>query len=465
MAAGAAAGSPPKAKPAAKDSGRLVVHEWGTFLSVQGSDGNTLGGMVDSEEALPPFVEARNIQTWQRSLIREKMETPVTYFYTDRPRDVKVLVSMPKGILTHWFPSVRHYGPDLDRKTASPVARGYLDWQTIHLIPSSTPLSTKAHKTEIVALKNGKVYTGIVMQEDKQGIQLVTGDDTTVTLPTDQIAERRTGDTTQPAPALPKVDAAQTWQFARETDSAYVRVNTWDTQFRRQTQLEKFLFYRGLGQFTLGLAVEAVESCKRELQLTLLNRDSQRLRSLFLVQVENGTLRFAALGDLDGRATRTVQPGLCLSAPLPLSQGVPEAKRAVAEALVACGLYRKEALAMVNTWEKSYFRSEGLRVLSVLPREVVDGVIPIQIKPAADELIRVMVGRVEILTPQREREIEQFVTKLGAKEYKVRQAASLGLAKLGRITEPVLRRVIATSNDPEVRSRAETLIKQVAEAK
>jgi hypothetical protein len=35
------------------------IHEWGTFLSVQGSDGATLGGMVDPEENLPRFVRER----------------------------------------------------------------------------------------------------------------------------------------------------------------------------------------------------------------------------------------------------------------------------------------------------------------------------------------------------------------------------------------------------------------------
>src|SRR2546423_4506282 len=84
----------------------LIVHEWGTFLSVQGSDGVTLGGMVDSDEALPPFVESRSIAAWRRSLMRIKGETPVTYFYTDRPRVVQVKVDMPEGVLTHWYPNV-----------------------------------------------------------------------------------------------------------------------------------------------------------------------------------------------------------------------------------------------------------------------------------------------------------------------------------------------------------------------
>src|SRR5947199_3247507 len=91
----------------AKDT--FVVHEWGTFLSVQGSDGGTLGGMVDSEERLPIFVRERSLDGGNRACWMHKMETPVTYFYVDRPGTVQVRVDMPDGLLTHWFPAVRGY--------------------------------------------------------------------------------------------------------------------------------------------------------------------------------------------------------------------------------------------------------------------------------------------------------------------------------------------------------------------
>src|SRR6516164_4652792 len=111
LASSAWAASPEQPSPLPKEA--LVVHEWGTFLSVQGSDGTSLGGMVDSDEHLPSFVESRGIATFQRSQMRLKMETPVTYFYTDRRCTVQVRVEMPKGVLTHWFPAVRHFGPPL----------------------------------------------------------------------------------------------------------------------------------------------------------------------------------------------------------------------------------------------------------------------------------------------------------------------------------------------------------------
>lgn len=38
----------------------LVVHEWGTFTSMQGSDGIALEGLQREEEGLPPFVQSRS---------------------------------------------------------------------------------------------------------------------------------------------------------------------------------------------------------------------------------------------------------------------------------------------------------------------------------------------------------------------------------------------------------------------
>src|SRR5207244_2239666 len=40
-------------------AGRFVVHEWGTFTSVQGADGVALEGLSREEESLPDFVYSR----------------------------------------------------------------------------------------------------------------------------------------------------------------------------------------------------------------------------------------------------------------------------------------------------------------------------------------------------------------------------------------------------------------------
>ena len=100
-----------------------------------------------------------------------------------------------------------------------------------------------------------------------------------------------------------------------------------------------------------------------------------------------------------------------------------------------------------------------------MPRQRVDAVIPIHIKPAPDKLVRVMVGRIEVLTPARERQIAKYVADLGADNFRIRETATANLEGLGRLTEPSLRRVLQSSADPEVRSRAQSLIERMSAGK
>src|SRR5688572_5337977 len=85
---------------AATEPGDLVVHEWGTFTSFSGSDSVKLEfrPLVDAD--LPPFVLDRGRQAGVNPnpflkvdlRVLQRMETPVTYFYTDRERQVRVRV-------------------------------------------------------------------------------------------------------------------------------------------------------------------------------------------------------------------------------------------------------------------------------------------------------------------------------------------------------------------------------------
>src|SRR5712691_3745542 len=84
----------------------LTVHEWGTFTSIAGSDGQAvewspLAGSTD----LPDFVEhLRNagLKGGLRGTIR--METPVIYLYDSREETVSVKVAFAKGLITEWYP-------------------------------------------------------------------------------------------------------------------------------------------------------------------------------------------------------------------------------------------------------------------------------------------------------------------------------------------------------------------------
>src|SRR3954469_7719944 len=100
LLAGAAALAGAARLPAAPAAEGLVVHEWGTFLTMQGSDGVTLDGMYHEEHALPSFVHARSRDQLHLPSISVKGETPVIYFYTDRKQNVSVRVDFPQGVWT-----------------------------------------------------------------------------------------------------------------------------------------------------------------------------------------------------------------------------------------------------------------------------------------------------------------------------------------------------------------------------
>ena len=65
------------------------------------------------------------------------------------------------------------------------------------------------------------------------------------------------------------------------------------------------------------------------------------------------------------------------------------------ELLILEGLYPREADAMLATWESLWFEP-GRRLIYMLPREATDQLLPLSIEPAPDELVRVIVGRVDL---------------------------------------------------------------------
>jgi hypothetical protein len=97
----------------------------------------------------------------------------------------------------------------------------------------------------------------------------------------------------------------------------------------------------------------------------------------------------------------------------------------MADTMVAQGLYRKEALAMIETWRDSWFE-EGTRIFYIAPRPLVDSVLPLTIKPVPTEIKRVFVGRVEVLSPFTR---EMLTTALSSGDIAV-------LEKFGRFLQP-----------------------------
>jgi hypothetical protein len=127
--------------PAKRVFAGLRVHEWGTFTSVAGPNGQSvewspLTGSTD----LPGFVEHfRNggFKLGLRGTVR--METPVVYFYDSREESVSVKVRFTRGLITEWYPHASRVEPTatlFDRSLYQPQPDGSIAWDMVAVSPS-----------------------------------------------------------------------------------------------------------------------------------------------------------------------------------------------------------------------------------------------------------------------------------------------------------------------------------------
>jgi hypothetical protein len=366
---------------APQDSGRLVVHEWGTFTSVSGRDGvmldwRPLEGPVD----LPKFVygtgsdleppSRRTPRGWALSkgdlAAPVRMETPVLYFYSDRARELSVNVRFPKGQITEWYPS-------------AVSLTGGIDWGKIRVLPKETP-------------------------------------------------------------EFPVERAPSHYYPARDTDADPVRTDTTGVP-----QYEKFLFYRGVGWFSLPVQVLLHGS-----RVTVKNTGKEAFPGGFLFERRGSKAGYRAIGRTGSEVT-VERPDL--------NPEGPDLGAELERALTGEGLYEKEARAMVKTWRDSWFE-EGLRLIYILPRRYTDSVLPLEIAPAADSLVRVLVGRCEVVTPEMEESMIALVKRLSDPSAVVRDSARKDLGKFGRFTGPVLIRASRITSEPEVKARIRQLLEK-----
>ncbi len=405
----------PTTKPVDPDSllptdSNYIVHEWGTFTSFSGSDGISLDFRTLVTSDLPAFVIDRQKQSFlcerrERAytlglltkggvLSRQRMETPVTYFYTDKERIVDVVVEFPHGLLTEFYPPVRQFGPAFKKNQPESLEASWLRWGKVRLLPPSQAMN-------------------------KAGID----------------------------PLIPPVKPGEGehYAFARETDSAHIQLTdpAMSTTYR-----EKFLFYRGVGNFDLPVSVKASGSG----QFVLSGPCKVPLGFAFIVQSDAGQIRFARYDNASNSTTMTL--------PAEVSS-LDSLGDEMVKALVKEGLYDKEAIAMVKTWKSSWFGEPGTRVLFSLPQAYTDQMLPLKLQPAPKTALRVMVGRLEILTPEKERIIEKLIGQLGSADPAIREQASTIITQLGRFAEPALTRISQITDDPETSAKAKALLRQI----
>ena len=231
---------------------------------------------------------------------------------------------------------------------------------------------------------------------------------------------------------------------ARETDAAPLQICATNG---RPAEQEKFLFYRGVGTFDLPLAVTLQNN-----QVTLRNSAKEPIAQLIVFENRDGKIGFRSVMNFSGMTT-VERPSLDSDTGAVIKQ--------LRQALIGAGLYDKEADAMIKTWRNSWFEA-GMRVFYLLPRSATDAVLPITIDPKPDELVRVLVGRTEIITPEMQKSVKEQVRLLNDPSPKVRSEAAASIKKYGRFSEPILKWIIEDENDPAMRARIKRLIETPA---
>src|SRR5215831_12593631 len=160
---------------------------------------------------------------------------------------------------------------------------------------------------------------------------------------------------------------------ARETDAAPLQVCATNGN---ATEQEKFLFYRGVGNFDLPLAVTLEND-----RVTLRNTAKDPIAQLIVFENQDGRIGFRTVDNLSDLTTVD---------PPSLDQSTDAVMLQLKQLLVASGLYDKESDAMIKTWRNSWFEP-GMRVFYILPRPTTDSVLRLTIDPRPDELVRVLV--------------------------------------------------------------------------
>jgi len=121
----------------------LTAHEWGTFTSIAGGNGQAVRWLpLNGSADLPSFVEhlsGAQFKLGLRGTVR--METPVLYFYSPHETAVSVKVAFSKGVMTEWYPRASHVEPNpmhvLDREALFQRHNsGSLAWDSVTVSPN-----------------------------------------------------------------------------------------------------------------------------------------------------------------------------------------------------------------------------------------------------------------------------------------------------------------------------------------
>lgn len=376
---------------------KYEAHEWGTFTSVVDSTGVTQNGMYHEDEDLPQFVHGFGE-------LRAEAAPPFVPSPTPAPLPPPPPRPRPPCHSKICFGQEELMSSQITQKMETPVIYFYADEK------QRVNVNVRFPEGIITETFPGPIATFPTMQDP----HVIGGGNTTFSVDIQGVKEGR----------VPFAPAGNIYGHARAVNSNIVTSGA---------ETEKFIFYRGLGRFQPKISIT---SAKGALRLSGLAQ--ARPQAAVLVHVDtNGQGQMLALDAVKTKDTvlvsaahiRQLQDHRTTS---PFIVRGEQARGKLVDELVASGLFKDEALAMVNTWENGYLKVPGLRLLYILPRTEVDQILPLNFAPAPEKLVRSFVGRMEILLDTEEyRILSQIKAEPDRFDGK----------SLGRFAEPILHRV------------------------
>ncbi len=402
-------------------SANFIAHEWGTFTSVVDKNGKMIQGLHHEEEALPNFVY--DLSRVERTGVGTSLATsgipprrggggPPTRGFTPASMDLMPIPTFTERITQKMeTPVIYFYAEDeININVRVDFPEGVIS-QWFPNVSSVNPS---------VEAKNGYGVWDLKILKTKSG-------------------------------NLPETSGNSIWNPSREVNSNIVKVNN---------ELEKLVFYRGLGNFKTPISVKEKNGV-----LLIQNHSNQIVKGLTILNHRDDKNEFLHIDSIEAGVTKNIVLGIQnseLKSFKTYDSYLKEAKKVIIEDLVASGLYHDESVAMVNTWEGGYFQTKGLRLLYVLPNEWTEEILPMKLNRAPKELVRTLVGRIEVLTGDDDEKILDFVkSKIKHDEVSFFDINGREMKGLGHFPEPKLRRALDLDISDDLKLKINKLIESM----
>jgi hypothetical protein len=348
---------------------KLVIHEWGTFTSLQDEDGKAVGGINTDDERVPAFVH----QLREHLLIR------------------------PTDLAPSFFKGAPHCHPDVNLRLETPVVYFY------------PPKSGPDHLTGDISVRFrggwlSEFYPNAVV--DAPGLasrkfefgHLGTEDTGSLAWHGLTIGGQTPGPET----------SDHVWTSPRQVKAVSVTSTSGES--------EKFLFYRGVAHLDAPLRLSQEKGrllIRSQLEPVLKAAAPLQINALWQVDIRtDGSVAYRVVDPvtIDGDSERIAAdvPGT-FSEDRYSKGNLKQLCSTMHAALVREGLFDDEASALLKTWELSYFNSAGQRLFFLVPPAWVNHYLPLEVSIPA-EMKRVMIGRIELVTPQQRELLRKIAT-------------------------------------------------------